>query len=459
MGLISVVAKRARRGLRSSSPLSLDDWTSYFSFGGLQYPFAPQMTMGEAEEYPQGSFDGYVRSLYKANGVVFACMAVRMLLFSEARFQYRRLESGRPGNLFGDTSLLPLEKPWSGGTTGDLLARAIQDADIAGNFYAMREGSRIHRMRPDWVTIILGSQSEPDDPALAIDAEVVAYAYQPGGPLSSAEAKILLPEQVCHFAPIPDPCARFRGMSWLTPVIREVMGDQAATKHKLRYFEKGATKNLAVMTDKAVTGEKFKEFVKLFKEEHADLTDAYRTIFLGGGASIEGVGADLQEADFKIVQAAGETRIAAAAGTPPVIVGLSEGLQSATYANYGQARRRFADGTMRPLWRNACGSFAQIVTPPKGAELWYDDRDIAFLQEDEKDAADILEVQSRSIKGLVEAGFEPGSAVAAVISGDMNKLQHTGMLSVQMQPPGRWFFPNGSSTRNGSRGEPIGAHR
>jgi phage portal protein BeeE len=54
-----------------------------------------------------------------------------------------------------------------------------------------------------------------------------------------------------------------------------------------------------------------------------------------------------------VTQGAGETRIAAAAGVPPVIVGLSEGLQAATYSNYSQARRRFADGTMRPLWRNA----------------------------------------------------------------------------------------------------------
>jgi hypothetical protein len=63
----------------------------------------------------------------------------------------------------------------------------------------------------------------------------------------------------------------------------------------------------------------------------------------------------MKQIDFKVTQGHGETRIAAAAGVPPIIVGLSEGLEAATYSNYGQARRRFADVTMRPLWRERGG--------------------------------------------------------------------------------------------------------
>ena len=37
---------------------------------------------------------------------------------------------------------------------------------------------------------------------------------------------------------------------------------------------------------------------------------------------------------------------------------------------------------MRPLWRNVAGSLATVVNIPAGSVLWYDDRDIAFLQED-----------------------------------------------------------------------------
>jgi hypothetical protein len=148
-----------------------------------------------------------------------------------------------------------------------------------------------------------------------------------------------------------------------------------------------------------------------------------------------------------LTQGAGETRIAAAARTPPIIVGLSEGLQAATYSNYGQARRAFADGTLRPLWRDVSGILAGIVDVPAGAELWYDDRDISFLQEDMKDAAEVASQKATAMNTLVGAGFEPDSVVQAVESGDLTLLKHSGLVSVQLQPPG-----SGQPTLNGVNG-------
>jgi hypothetical protein len=153
-------------------------------------------------------------------------------------------------------------------------------------------------------------------------------------------------------------------------------------------------------------------------EQHAGILNAYKTLYLGAGSTAQVVGADMKQIDFKVTQGAGETRIAAAAGVPPVIVGLSEGLQAATYSNYSQARRRFADGTIRPLWRNIAGSLATLVDVPAGAELWYDDRDIPFLQEDQKDAAEIQGRESQTIKTLIDAGYTPDSVVLAVESGN-----------------------------------------
>ena len=37
--------------------------------------------------------------------------------------------------------------------------------------------------------------------------------------------------EIIHWAPLPDPEAEYRGMSWITPVIREVMGDTGMTLH------------------------------------------------------------------------------------------------------------------------------------------------------------------------------------------------------------------------------------
>lgn len=424
-----------RQESRSDLALSFQQFAEYFKYGGLNYGLGNQTITGSSEEIGS-SFQGYVEGAYKSNGVVFACIVARMLLFSEARFQYQRMRNGRPGDLFGSPNLQVLETPWPNGTTGELLSRAMQDVDLSGNFYAARlSKTRITRMRPDWVSIMLGSDRRDWQPG-DLDTDVIGYLYHPGGPTSGRDPVPLLPEHVAHFAPIPDPTASYRGMSWVTPIIREIMGDKAAMEHKLRYFDNGATVNLVVKVDPAVKAEQFKQWVAMFKAAHDGAANAYETVFLGGGSDITAVGSDMKQIDFKTVQGHGETRIAAAAGVPPIIVGLSEGLEAATYSNYGQARRRFADGTMRPLWRGMAGALSSIVPVPGDARLWYDDRDVPFLQEDVKDEADIQQTQAISIKQLVEAGFTPESVIDAIESNDFARLKHTGLFSIQLQEPG-----------------------
>lgn len=432
-----------RRTERSANPtLNLDEYVQLlteFTYGGTGYGVpGPGLSFtgpGSKQEPIGNWFSSIARLAYKTNGVVFACMLARMLLFSEARFQFQQLNQGRPGNLYGTRDLRILEEPWPGATTGDLLSRAIQYADLAGNSFTVSRGDRLEFLRPDWVSILAGSRTNDDVTVWDVDAEILGYLYYPQGPAAERDPVMFAKDEVAHFAPIPDPEARFRGMSWLTPISREVMADKAATDHKLKFFENGATVNLVVKFD-APNLDALKDHVEAFRASHEGKRNAYKTLFLSKGADVTPVGKDMQQLDFKVVQGAGETRIAAAAGVPPVIVGLSEGLQAATYSNYSQARRRFADGTMRPLWRNMAASLSTLVAVPGGSRLWYDDRDIAFLRDDMKDVAAVTSLKSIAIKTLVDSGFEPATAVDAVESADLSRLTHSGLVSVQLQPPG-----------------------
>jgi hypothetical protein len=396
-------------------------------------------------------FEGYVQRAYKENGVVFSCMLARQMLFSEARFAWRELKDGRPGLLFGDDELKLLEEPWPGGTTGEYLSRKIQDADLAGNFYATTvddhgrygrasrggPGRRITRMRPDWVTIVLGSKSGHLN---ALDTKVIAYQYAPPptGAGGKPEPVLLLPSEVEHFSPIPDPAARFRGMSWLTPVLREIEADKAATKHKLKFFSQGATISTVVTLDKDVTPDEYDQFVANFKRETEGVDMAYKTLFLGGGADVTLNGADMKQLDFKATQGAGETRIASAAGMHPAIVGLSEGLQGSSLneGNFNAAIRLTADKTMRPLWRTSAASAQTLLKRPDRASLWYDDRDVAFLRDDSTDVAEIQAKQAVTARQLTDAGYTPESVVEYLETGNLRALEHSGLFSVQLQAPG-----------------------
>ena len=438
---------------RSESRMSLDDYAGMVTdafYNGVSYPLTT--TYGDRPgEKIEANFASRVQGAYKTSGVVFACQLARLLVFSEARFQFQQLRNGRPGDLFGSPALRLLETPWPNGSTGELLARMIQDVDLSGNAYIRRTGPtadpRLERLRPDWVTIVLGSNSD------LLNAEVLGYLYDCNG--DSKDVVSLAASEVAHWSPIPDPVATYRGMSWMSTVLVETAADKSATKHKLQFFDNAATPNLAIVFDPTVKAEQAEKLKTLLEVEHTGWRNAYKTLYLGGGADAKTIGNSFREMSFKETQGAGETRIAAAAGVPPVIVGLSEGLQSATYSNYAQARRRFADGTIRPLWRSAAAALQAIVPAPERSRLWYDDRDIPFLAEDVKDAAEIQETRARTIAALVRDGFEPGSVVKAVMSEDLTLLQHTGALSVQLVKPGASPSPNGSSPSEPAQEAPV----
>lgn len=444
------LAQLLRSSSSRDSALTVNQWAEMFgfSYNGLAYNQDAYSSYVGGSNKPQPNecvgqdFRGFTDALYRTNGVVFACMAVRQRVFSEARFQFRERINGRPGKLFGSTALVPLEIPWAHGTTADLLARMVSDVDLAGNFFGAGRAGAIRRLRPDWVTIVNGSRT-----GSPIDTEIVGYTYQEGGHASDNDIEVLLPDQVAHFAPIPDPCSRFRGMSWLTPIIDEVLADKSATRHKRQFFDGGAQLGYVVTMDAEgkMDESAFKRWVKLFKSQHEGLENAYKTLFLTRGADVKVVGADLAQIDFTKVQGHGETRVCSAAGVPPIVAGVSEGLDAATYSNYSQARRAFADMTLRPLWRSAAASLAPLIVVPRRAELWYDDTDIPFLQEDMQDEAKIQQMQAVAIRQLVDSGYTPESVVSAVTAGDLSLLEHSGLYSVQLQPAGSTFTPAGAS--------------
>jgi phage portal protein BeeE len=250
----------------------------------------------------------------------------------------------------------------------------------------------------------------------------------------------LQPSEVAHWYPLPDPVTPEIGMSWVTPAIREIRGDLAATDHKLMFFQNGATPNLVVKGLPATSKTQFDELVDMMEERHAGVKNAYRTLYLTLGADAEVVGADLKQIDFAAVQGKSETRLSVLSRVPASLLGISEGLAGSALnaGNFGAARRSFADTWVFPTLQNLAGSLAPLVGVPRGAEMWFDAADIGLLREDAKDAAEIVQLQASTITSLVNAGFDPDAVLAAVQGLDISQLlgKHTGMLSVQLQPPG-----------------------
>jgi hypothetical protein len=409
--------------------LSFNDYArlfEQFAFGGQRY-VSPVVSPSEMTAL-QG----------QRNPIVAAAIHARMLVFAEARFQWQPFRDSRPGALFGTTELSVLENPWPSATTGDLLSRMLVDADLYGNSYwyrrELRERSELVRLNPARVMVMTGTIDD-NVTGEPYGQELIGYAVMDE---NGSELATFLPEEICHFKPLPDPMHPFRGRSWISTVLPDVTADDAFSEYKHSFMRNSATPNLVVSFDPQITKEAFETFVQRMDASHRGVDRAFKTLYLGGGADVKVVGANFDQLNLKSVQGAGETRIAAAAGVPASYLGISEGLagSSLNSGNYVAARRRFADGTIRPLWRSAAAALQNVLTlPDPTVRLWYDDRDVAFLQEDVADMAEIKNREALTMEALVRAGFEPESIVAAVTTGDFNKLVHTGLYSVQLQPP------------------------
>lgn len=366
---------------------------------------------------------------YGGNGPVYSVIQTRALALSEIEFAWRmpdgRLEAGPE----------ILRTPWMGGTTGQMVTQMEVFDSLSGTAFVRRVGSRLQVLRPDRVEVVCGARDALDAAQGIVD--VLGYIYWPDGRNTGRKVG-LRADEVAIYAPMPNPLADSPlGQSWISSVATEIDSDTLMTRHKRKFFTNAATPSVAVIAKQTLETEQRDLLREVFANRYESWENAYKTLFLEGAVDVKVLGSQLEQMAFATTQGAGETRIATASGVPAVIVGFAEGLQAATYSNYQQAMRRFADLTCRPLWRAMVDALHPLVADlaPNGARLWYDTSNVSFLQQDELDAAKIFQTKASTVETLVRTGFTADSSAAAVEAGRLDGLVHTGLTSVQLQPP------------------------
>lgn len=405
------------------------------SYNGARYLIGAGSSYGPQEPV---RVDGE-GAAYATNGVVSAVVGRRIDLFSQARFCWKNFSAGpkaMAADIFTNGDLAPLDD------CVDLLTWMEFDAATAGNSFVVRDGDVLRRLPPQWVSIAVTSASYPEHPELAWDAEVAGYLFQP----PTGDPEVFTAEQVAHYAPKPDPDARFRGMSYLRPVLRQAANQNAYAGFLTQFWQNAATPNMVIKFPPEVQRQTIEVFRDLFNERHGGSDRAFRTAFLGGGADPQVVGANLKDLAAESVSAYDFATICGAAGVPPIVVTIVPGLESAsTYANYQTAMRAFADLTIRPLWYRAAVKLRPLIQPtPRGAELWYDVSGVAALQADAQDDAAVMATNAQTIRALADGGWEKNSVVDAVTTGDLSRLKDTGLISVQLLPADQSALPPAS---------------
>lgn len=372
-----------------------------------------------------------------SNAVVFGASLARMSLFSEATFQYQAKDDK---HLFGNMTLAKLEVPFGPNTTAaHLLARMEQDVFLAGNAYIWDAPGedRLVRLRPDWTTIVservqVGGGGYYRRP--------LGYWWEPPKTQLDQGQGFMVPAGECvHWAPIPDPQADFRGMAPLTPVYRDVLGDDGLVQHKVRYLQNSASPNLLIKYSQKLQPGTVDSIRERMHARYGSANNAYKTLVLDQGADATVIGNSLVQMDFSNVSAAGTERILAACGVPGVLVGL-EPLRGAG-RGFEESMTKFANLWARPQWRSVCGALEQLLDVPAGNRLWFDTSDIAALQDGEMERGQAALVRAQALLALVQAGYTHESAVAAVESMDLSQLEAGGIGTPGSSPPVQHQLP------------------
>ena len=277
--LASLFSRRAQVEDVQRSALTFDQYLEQI---GPYLPYFTHRKSGDPEGTPKTA-TAMAHRAFTGNSVVFACAAVRQAVFSEIDLRWQDLATKK---LYGNQALIPFEQPWVGGSQADVFGRMEQDATCAGNSFWINAGSlvrsdtvNLQQLSPDKVTIMSAKVDGRFGGSLGW--EKAGYWY--------TEDEDSIPEwlelsEVAHYAPTPDPRAFWRGMSWLTPVLREVDVDNSFNDFKQSHMENAATPNLVVTFDPSVTPDQFKLLTEVIKRKMTGSSNAGKTLALGGGA-------------------------------------------------------------------------------------------------------------------------------------------------------------------------------
>ncbi len=421
--LAKLLPQRRAEQRMDQAGLSMPDYLrlwEQFGYNGVQYVI------------PGGNIVEMTALMAQRDAIVAACIMARQLVFSQVRFAFQRWAAGKPGVLFGTSALALLEEPWPGATTADLLSRMEVDASLFGNSYWVKSEAGLTRLDPPLVRILTGDVEDPVT-GQSFGRQLLGYMVEDKRHHTVAT---FAPDEVAHYAPMPDPQHEFRGLSWLGSLLPDVIADMDLSDFKHAFLANAATPNLVVQFTDPIGKDAMKKFVDQMEGRHTGPQAGFKTLYVGAGVDVKVVGSNFKDVAMESVQSQGETRIAAAAGVPPSLLGISEGLKGSALnaGNFASAQRNFADRIIRPNWGSACGALQTLVPAPPGARLWYDDRDVPFMKAAALDSAQVRQADAATMMSLINAGWEPATVRDAVMSGDWSVLEHTGLVSVQLLP-------------------------
>lgn len=335
----------------------------------------------------QPAFRSLVRDGYQKSSAFFACISALAFSFPEPPLYVYDAEGEEGQAVHGHGLRKLLRKPMPTMGEAEFKATVIVYLALGGNAYLHKlrnKAGQVIQLRPyhaGHITCVPGGENW-----------ISHYLYNPNG---TGTVGVILddltriePNDIVHLKwPSVDPAQPWQSQPPILAAAAEVDADVEAIRYIFALLKNDAIPRtvVTVPAERPLDDEEVRRMKEQWRERYGG-DNRGEVAILEAGATVTRLGLNLQELAFDALVRIPETRIAAVLRVPPILVGLNSGLDKATYSNYAEARRAFAQDTLIPLWRLFESEIEADLLPefPRdgGISVRHDLSRVASLQED-----------------------------------------------------------------------------
>jgi len=341
----------------------------------------------------------YGKSLY-----VFACVkkiAQKTASIDFALFNIKNT-SGDKEEIFVSEALDLLYRPNPFQTKTEFFEKYMINKLLTGESFVLKvrangpgsEVVELWNLRPDYMRILI----DKNDPRL-----IKGYEF------NRADGRTVFdPEDIIHDA-YPSPIDDFGGIAPLQPARVRVDTEQFASEYQANFFKNNARPDFILETPGKVSSDQKEEIRESWDKRHKGKQNSGKGAILEGGLKYQQVSISQREMDY--IESMKFTRddILVAYGVPKPIVAITDDVN---LANAKTAMEIFLAETIEPEIKRLCEKLNEHLVYQEYGLNFYIDYDRSFLPENEKERAEIDEIEIRSGVRLIneareDRGLEP----------------------------------------------------
>lgn len=278
---------------------------------------------------------------YKQNIIVFRCVNLISRAIGSVNWMLKKVNDDVDDVVYKHPILSLIERPNVQQSKTTFIEEAISQLLLSGNCYIMTTRdvndlpNELHLLRPDRVNVIPGRYTVPAGYEYTVSNHVRFFPVD----ADTGASDIL---HIKLFNPLND----WYGMSPVEVALRSIQQHNAIAQQNISFLQNGGRPSGALMYKHSLDPQLRQDLKQDLKTLYEGGRNAGKVMLLEGDFEWKEMGLSPKDLDFIAGKELAAKEIALAFGVPPILI---SNMNSATFANYKEARYNFWEETILPL--------------------------------------------------------------------------------------------------------------